>query len=155
MGKAVHYLDVDIHHNDGYLRTKVYRPHLIEQYVLPYLTAYLFDEYTARIRRHVIRTIQLCSHIEDFYDEHSFACSIYLWNHFPANSIVDCVQEIFHKFDSSKLYHQYDQNDYEPLRRWLRNNNTQLSDLLLVNNSNKRSYHDDSNTATSVKRTKS
>jgi len=151
IGKSVYYLDTEIHHNHGVLRTKVYRLSLIERYVLPYLVTYPLDQYATSIRRHLIHTIQLCGNVHDFYDELSFIYSIYMLNGFPWYFIVDCTDKFFHEFNPSKLYHQYNQETYASLRQCVRNS-TRVLNVFSIDN--KRSSQEDLAMETSAKRLK-
>ena len=115
-GRVVHFLDTEIQQRDGILRTKVYRPRLIERYTTPYLVTYPSDQYAAQIRRHLHHIIRLCSNIEDFQDEQTFMYSLYSSNGFPLHFIADCVANVFHEFNLSKSYAQCDQEAYQSLR---------------------------------------
>lgn len=146
-GRTVHFLDAEIQHQDGTLRTKVYRPRLIERYAAPYLLTYPSDQYAAQIRRHLIHIIRLCSNIEDFQEEQTFMYFVYSLNGFPLNFVADCIEKVFHEFNPSKFYAQYDQEAYQSLR-----NHVRMLNLSSINN--KRCMDEDLATKTLVKRVK-
>lgn len=151
-GRKVHFLDATIEHHDGILHTSIYRPRLIEHYIVPYLSKYPLDQYAAHIRRHLIHMIRLCNNMEDFREEHTFMHVLYSLNGFPSDFITDCVNRFFHEVNPSKLYIQYDQQAYQHFRSQCVQNQVRMCNRLLINN--KRLHDEDSTMEISVKRVK-
>lgn len=117
LGYSVTFLDVEITQNQGKLRTNIHRPCLTEPYVLPYLVNYSTKFYQQAIRSLLVRAVQCCTHISDYYDEHRFIFTTCLFNHFPLYLIETIICEFFQEFNPSKLNNRYTQATYEQLRR--------------------------------------
>ena len=151
-GRVVHFIDAEIQQRDGILRTKVYRPRLIERYTTPYLVNYPSDQYAAGIRRHLMHTIRLCSNVEDFQDEQTFMHSLYSLNGFPLHLITDCMENVCHEFNASKSFSQYDQEAYQSLRKQCVQNYARVPNLSSI--SSTRSNGENLPMEPSVKRVK-
>ena len=150
MGISIRYLDVQIAHDHGILRTNMCRSGLAERYTIPYLSNHPMHQYAGMIRRHLMYATRSCNHLQDFEEEHSFLYSSYLFNHFPLDFITHCTHQFFNEFNPLKLDYKYNQKTYECLRQCVMMND-RVSSLSMKK---KRPNPDDLNTETNIKRVK-
>ena len=121
--KKVNYLDTEISHINGRLRTKVKHNLQTEHYSLPYISNQLLSmndiSITSLIREALIRAVQSCSNVFDFEREQYFIhWSLDLNNRNPSwYTYYDISKEIgkfFNQFTDGELY--FNSNDYDKLR---------------------------------------
>ena len=103
IGKKINYMDAQICHLNGYLRTKINHEFDTDPRTLPYVYDHPRLVYSTLIRASLIRAVLCCSHAIDFYleqldIEQTFHTNGYHWEY-----INEHVEQFFQEFNALEL----------------------------------------------------
>ena len=103
VGKKISYLNVQIYHVQGKLRTKVDHDMDVEPRALPYIVGHPPFMYSTLIRASLVRAVLCCSTLSDFQDEHRVIEETFFSNGFSSDNITAQVERFFEEFDAWPL----------------------------------------------------
>jgi hypothetical protein len=120
IGKRISYLNVQIYHMQGKLKTKIDHDMDVEPSSLPYIIDHPPLMYSTLIRASLIRAVLCCSTLSDFQEEHRDIEDTFFTNGFSSDYITDKVDRFFEEFHASTLKsHCITQEEYVNIRRSL------------------------------------
>lgn len=123
MDDTVNYLDVNIGHLDGDLKTQVAHDVDIEPYSLPYVFGHPRHQYSTLPRAALMRAVRCCADVSRFANELEDLRLSFEYNGFEEDFFTDKLQLFLEEFDSGELdalqYGEayYDQSRYDYLRQ--------------------------------------
>ena len=126
IGSAVNFLDVDTHHKNGLLCTKVYHKPATEPHVLPYESDHPRHMHKSLPRAALIRAARFCSDVSDFNQERIYIEMTFLLSGHPPLFIARCVRNFFNEFEALTVHTHLDPDAYKQLH----------SQLLLLHSNN-------------------
>ena len=130
VGKNVSYLNVQLYHMQGKLRTKIDHEMDIEPRALPYILDHPPFMYSTLIRATLIRAMLCCSTVSDFQDEHLDIEETFFSNGFSSDDITDKVDRFFEEFNALPLRSpSATQEEYVNIRRGLFEYDRQQTEL--------------------------
>ena len=118
IGTRFNFLDVELSHHDGHLRTRIYHDSVIDQYELPNK----FQDDDNDLPSHLFRAILIyaarcCSTEESFHYECHYMKLVYLLYGFSIDFIDNCIQEFYKQFQASEVHYLIDRVPYKVLRK--------------------------------------
>ena len=125
----INYLDVNISHMDGDLKTQVVHNLNIEPYALPYVFGHRQYQYTTLLRAALIRAARCYVNVFDFANELEDLQLSIQYNKFPKDFFINEFQLFLNEFNSIELKNlpygetYYDQSLYDSLREIVVNHN--------------------------------
>lgn len=118
IGQKVNYLNVQIYHMHGKLKTKISHDMDIEPRALPYIVGHPPDTYSTLVRASLMRAVLCCSTLSDFREEHRDIKNIFFSNGFSRDYTKEKTDCFFEEFNALALQSRYThQNAYTNIRR--------------------------------------
>ena len=120
IGQKINYLNVQIYHMYGKLKTKISHDMDFEPRSLPFIDDHPLYMYSTLMRASLMRVLLCCSTLSDFQKEHRDIENIFSSNGFSSDYIKDKVDHFFEEFSALVLKsHCAKQNEYANIRRRL------------------------------------
>ena len=120
IGQKINYLNVQIYHMYGKLKTKISHDMDTEPRALPYIVGHPPHMYSTLMRASLMRAVLCCSTLSDFQDEHRDIENIFCSNGYSSDYIKDKVDRFFEEFSALVLKsHCTKQDEYVNIRRRL------------------------------------
>lgn len=117
IGTKVNYLDVQISHIDGQLRTRINHDRDREPRTLPFLLDHPFPMYSTLIQACLIRAVLVGSKVSDFQAEHHDIERTFLKNGFTMQYIREHVEEFYEQFQALEWNNHWNPDNYKVLRQ--------------------------------------
>lgn len=129
---SVHFLDVTVTNEDGFLRTSLFHKPTAEPYILPYTS-----DHTHHVRRNIpyaalLRAARICSDVNDFSSECIRIDMSLLLNGYPPNFLSQQVIRFFQLNTATSVMNQLDEEAYHRLHRTLLHQPTRREKQLTV-----------------------
>ena len=125
----VNYLDVNISHINGDLKTQVAHDLNTDPYALPYVFGHTRHQYQTLPRATFFRAIRCYANVSDFASELEYMEFSFQYNRFPKNFLMHKFQLFLQEFNSTQLQNLfycepfYTQSLYDYLRQKVFNYN--------------------------------
>ena len=120
IGQKSSYLNVQIYHMQGKLKTKIDHDMDVEPRTLPYILDHPTFMHSTLIRASLIRAVLCCSTLSDFQAEHRDIEDTFFSNGFRSVYITEQIDRFFAEFNASTLTSQSaTQDEYINIRRGL------------------------------------
>lgn len=121
ISNEINYLDVNLSHTNGHLKTKIAHHLDTEPYALPYVYGYFRISYRNLLQANLRRAVRCCTTVSDFTTEVQQIQYSFLYNNFNEKFISDEIQSFLDKFYVSDLKvhcgeQRHNQELYEHLR---------------------------------------
>ena len=126
---SVNYLDVNISHIDGELKTRVVHDFNVESYALPYVVGHRQHEYSTLPQAALLRATRCYVNVSDFADEVRNIQTAFQHNRFGHEFFIRKYQSFLEEFEATPLENlaygavDHDQSLYDYLRQGVINDN--------------------------------
>jgi len=114
MGNDINYLDANIRHIYGDLKTKVAKNVDTAPYSIPYVFGHRQGDHSTLFRAAMIRAIRCCSDLFEFMNEYDDIQFSFRHNGFSHDMIVHNIQLFLTEFDAEELKLDEDEASYNP-----------------------------------------
>ena len=141
IGKKVNYLDAQISHINGQLRTKINHDKDVQPRALPFILDHPPLMYSTLIQASLIRAALICSKVSDFQTERRDIQLVFIANGYTINYIKGHVEQFFQDYHVSNWKSDFNQNRYETMRQQIVDDDQQRKEMEIKQRKEQQSKH--------------